>query len=131
MAIIFAASSVPGGQLPGGLWDKLVHFVVYAMLGVLFMVPITGGRLAGATIRAAAAALVLSILYGISDEWHQSFTPNRTSDAMDVVADTMGAAAGILIVVASRLLLVRSKPGARDEDGDGSAGYTSSSATFR
>jgi VanZ family protein len=104
MAFIFAASSVPGTQLPGRFWDKLVHFVVYALLGVLFMLPLSGGRLDGVTRRSAVAALVLSMLYGVSDELHQTFTPNRTADAMDVVADTLGASAGILFVVVSRML---------------------------
>jgi VanZ family protein len=107
MALIFAASSVPGTQVPGRFWDKLVHFVVYAVLGLLLMLPLSGGRLSGVTIRSAIWALALSMLHAISDELHQSFTPGRTSDPMDVVADTLGAAAGILTLVVSRLLVGR------------------------
>jgi VanZ family protein len=105
MAFIFAASSVPGTQLPARLWDKLVHFMIYAVLGVLFMLPLTRGRLSGVTLRSASGALGLSVLYGISDELHQRFTPNRTSDPMDVLADSLGAAAGILLVVAARAIV--------------------------
>lgn len=108
MAFIFAASSVPGTLLPGRLWDKLVHFTVYAALGVLFMLPLTRGRLSNVTLRTAIGALALSALYGISDELHQLFTPNRSSDPMDVLADTLGAAAGILFVVlVARVVLER------------------------
>jgi VanZ family protein len=99
MAFIFAASSVPGTQLPGHLWDKLVHLLVYALLGILFMLPLARGRWRGVTVKVALAAVVLSLLYGISDEVHQAFTPNRTPDIMDVVADTLGAAAGVAAVV--------------------------------
>jgi VanZ family protein len=99
MALIFAASSVPGGQLPGTLWDKLVHLIVYAVLGVFFLLPLVRGRLSGVTVTAAAWAVVFAVIYGISDEWHQSFTPGRSPDVMDVVADTLGAAAGVLCVL--------------------------------
>ena len=100
MALIFTASAVPGDQLPGNLWDKLVHLVVYAALGICFLLPLAGGRLAGVTLWKAAWAGVLSMAYGVSDEWHQSFTPGRTPEAMDVVADTAGAALGVACVLA-------------------------------
>lgn len=37
------------------------------------------------------SSLVFSSLYGLSDEWHQSFVPGRMSDIADWVADTVGA----------------------------------------
>ena len=36
-------------------------------------------------------SVVLSILYAASDEWHQSFVPNRLGIWTDVVWDTIGA----------------------------------------
>ena len=36
-------------------------------------------------------SLIFSSLYGMSDEWHQSFVPGRMSDVADWVADTVGA----------------------------------------
>jgi VanZ family protein len=107
MAFIFTASSVPGTQLPGHLWDKLVHLLVYALLGILFILPLAEGRWQGVTAKAAVGAVMLSLLYGISDELHQAFTPNRTPDVMDVVADTLGAAAGVAAV----LLVARLRAG--------------------
>jgi VanZ family protein len=112
MALIFAASAVPGTDLPGHLWDKLVHLIVYAMLGLLFLLPLSGGRFSGVTLRAAAVAIVLSFLYGVSDELHQTFVPNRTPDVMDVVADTFGATVGVLFVWACRLAAARLRPDA-------------------
>jgi VanZ family protein len=107
MALIFGGSSVPGTQLPGTLWDKLVHFLVYGLLGVLFLLPLADGRWSGVTARAAVLAVLLSMVYGTSDELHQRFTPDRTSDAMDVVADTIGAGAAVSCVVVFRLLAKR------------------------
>ena len=96
MAFIFVASSIPGSQLPAGMWDKLAHLLVYAALGAFFMIPLSGGRVSRITMLTAGASIVLSFMYGLSDEVHQMFTPGRTPDMLDVVADTVGAAAGAL-----------------------------------
>jgi VanZ family protein len=122
MAVIFAASSVPGTQLPGHLWDKLVHLLVYAVLGLFFMLPLAGGRWQGVTGKVAFSAVVLALLYGISDEWHQAFTPNRTPDVMDVAADTLGAAAGVAAVV----LVGRLRAGFRGYGGHATRGGSTS-----
>ena len=98
MAFIFAASSIPAGQLPAGMWDKLAHLLVYAALGAFFMIPLAGGRMSRVTMLTAGGSILLSFLYGLSDEVHQMFTPGRTPDMLDVVADTVGAAAGSLAV---------------------------------
>lgn len=37
------------------------------------------------------SSLIFSSLYGMSDEWHQSFVPGRMSDIADWAADTLGA----------------------------------------
>ena len=37
---------------------------------------------------------LLAIVYGVSDEWHQSFVPERSADAADVLADAIGALVG-------------------------------------
>lgn len=104
MAFIFAASSVPGNQIPAAMWDKLAHLLVYAALGAFYMIPLSRGRIAGVTGTTAGAAIVLSFLYGLSDEVHQMFTPGRTPDILDVVADTAGASLGVAAVVILALL---------------------------
>jgi len=98
MAFIFAASSVPGNQIPAAIWDKLAHLLVYAALGAFFMLPLAGGRVSGVTLTTMAAAIALSLVYGISDELHQMFTPGRSPDIRDVIADTIGAAVGVGVV---------------------------------
>jgi VanZ family protein len=52
-------------------------------------------------------SLVLSSLYGVSDEFHQSFVPGRTPDVHDWMADTWGAAMAILVLLATALVLRR------------------------
>ncbi|MGB7746843.1 MAG: VanZ family protein [Verrucomicrobiia bacterium] len=41
-------------------------------------------------------ALLLVALYAASDEFHQSFVPNRDAAVLDVLIDTVGGAAGLL-----------------------------------
>jgi VanZ family protein len=107
MAVIFAASSVPGSQIPGNIWDKLAHMLVYSALGIAFTIPLSGGRWSGVGLGAAVGAIVLSLGYGISDEIHQHFTPGRTPDALDVVADTIGATAGAIVVFVASAIVRR------------------------
>lgn len=64
--------------------DKLVHFSVFGLLATLV------ARSPGIR-RAWVAALGVS-LFGISDEIRQSFTPGRSMEFADWVADTTGAA---------------------------------------
>jgi VanZ family protein len=93
MAIIFTASSVSDlGELPGGAPDWFGHGVGYAILGGLLLRALSGGRRAGVTPAVALAAIAWSALYGVGDEWHQSFVPGRSPGLGDLMADVAGAA---------------------------------------
>jgi VanZ family protein len=89
---IFAASSIPGHSMPAPALfslDKVAHFGIYLGLGAL---------IAWAWERYWPAILVASA-YGALDEFHQHFTPNRSVELGDFIADTLGAAAGVLLIV--------------------------------
>jgi len=97
MAVIFFLSSqsdlpaAPAG-LSQEMFLKLSHIVGYAVLARLYehalALPRSGKRL----------ALLLSVLYGLSDEYHQSFTPGRSPDAGDLAADVLGAIAALWLL---------------------------------
>jgi VanZ family protein len=95
--LIFALSSMAGGRLPTSFShaDKLVHALEYAILGAL-VAGALGGR--GLGWRGRGLALVLAVAYAASDELHQGFVPGRDPSLLDLVADTIGAATGILLV---------------------------------
>ena len=103
--IIFALSSIPGNQFPPmpGWWsaDKFVHGVIYGVLGALCWrtVRATWARGRGTGMQLIAAVAVTG-LYGITDELHQAFTPMRSPDPFDVIADVVGGLLGALVCVA-------------------------------
>ncbi|MDQ3263027.1 MAG: VanZ family protein [Myxococcota bacterium] len=89
-ALIFALSSrssLPGPGVVG--LDKVAHAVAYATLAWLTARGLFGYRVERLT--AAVLGALLATLYGVSDEWHQSFVPGRMTDPADLVADALGA----------------------------------------
>lgn len=107
MTAIFFASALPASEVSIRIWDKAMHFVVYGALGVLFLLPMTAGRWSALTMRSAGPAVLLAMLYGITDEIHQMFTPGRHPDVRDVVADTLGAAAAVGVILLLRVVVGR------------------------
>jgi VanZ family protein len=101
-AVLFALSSIPGAALPtvpGWHVDKLVHGVLYLVLGFLCARALAATtRLKGATL--VAAATLLGTAYGVTDELHQLLTPRRSCDWRDVIADGAGALIGAGVAVA-------------------------------
>ena len=78
--------------------DPTSPFTGGAILGdrVRMLRAFAGGRLEGITWRRALLAIVLTTIYGASDEFHQRFTPGRTPDLLDLRADAIGACGGVL-----------------------------------
>lgn len=101
--LIFSMSSLshPEESLPGfvfNLSDKVVHGIEYAVLGMLCYRALRGGSVVSWRQHAIPMAILLASLYGASDEIHQSFVPFRDSSWLDWVADTIGAAVGVLAI---------------------------------
>ena len=96
--IIFCVSSLPSSRLPTPIgYDKILHLVEYIPFGFLLAWALrnTNYGLSGNTL--ISLVLLFSLLYGVSDEYHQSFVPGRDSNWVDVVADSIGGVIGGLI----------------------------------
>jgi VanZ family protein len=96
IAVIFALSSIPDLNAPPvglPLADKLVHACEYGILGALWARARGGGH----SPAMIAAGALLGAVVGASDEAHQSTVPGREVDVFDIVADTIGAAAGVWV----------------------------------
>lgn len=105
-ALIFTASSIPGPKLPEiHAWfsDKVEHAIVYGVLGALCFRALRRTT-ALPPARAAVLAAAIGLGYGVTDEVHQLFTPQRSFELLDMAADGSGAAVGATIVwLSSRL----------------------------
>jgi len=97
MALIFFLSSQEKLPTTAGMPPDIAaiagHFVAYSVLAIFIRVAI-GGLQPGR--RADVIAIALATLYGISDEFHQSFVPGRDSSVFDVAIDLLGASAGVI-----------------------------------
>jgi VanZ family protein len=98
MAGIFVASSISDPPMPSKVPDVSLHEAAYFGLTLLLIRAFAGGRWRGVTAAALAAAWIVAVAYGVTDEWHQSFVPHRHADIRDLVADGVGALAATIVV---------------------------------
>ena len=96
MGLIFYLSAQPDLPHPGGGWADLLfssgaHAFVFGVLAVLWARALEGRR------RALWIAFALTVLYALSDEFHQAFVPGRTPDPLDLLCDGLGALAGLAV----------------------------------
>jgi hypothetical protein len=94
MALIFYLSSRSNLDSGLGDWDlvlrKLGHAGVFGTLALLWWRALgRGGRW---------WAVAITVAYAITDEFHQSFVPNRHGSPVDVLIDSTGALIAVWIV---------------------------------
>lgn len=71
--------------------SSLAHFCEYFILGILLMVALKRHvRISPAFL----IAIAIASAYGITDEIHQIFVPDRVCDPIDWLVDTTGATLG-------------------------------------
>jgi VanZ family protein len=98
MVLIFLFSNQPhSGAVTVvyfGSWNVLVrkgaHLVEYLVLCLLSE---RAFRLSNGVVcrHSLSYGFALSSIYAITDEWHQSFVPGRSSTILDVLVDVLGA----------------------------------------
>ena len=96
MAAIFYTSSLTEVPLPPGSPDKPLHSIAYLGLAVIVVRAVAGGLMRPVRPGSAVAAILITVLYGVSDEIHQMFVPGRTADVHDLMADAIGAVTGTI-----------------------------------
>ncbi|MBN2070946.1 MAG: VanZ family protein [Candidatus Krumholzibacteriota bacterium] len=116
IALIFGASSIPGGvtrgvDLPTDA-DKLIHFFEYLVFAVLFY---RGLSYDSGRVNLTITFVVIMTGGGIAglDEMYQSYIPGRDSSFLDLVADFTGVVAGSIFATAKHVWTI--KRGRRDE----------------
>jgi len=95
--IVYLSSlSHPSQHLPSflfGMSDKLLHALEYGILGILLY---RAFHQTTSEIGSIILSIICVVVFGISDEIHQWFVPNRQADTWDLLADTLGATLFIL-----------------------------------
>jgi VanZ family protein len=91
MVGIFIASSITDPPLPQKVPDVSLHGMVYFGLTLLLIRALARERWSGVTATTLILAFAIAVVYGASDEWHQSFVPTRQADMRDLQADASGA----------------------------------------
>lgn len=72
---------------------KTAHFIAYMILGILMMNVLKAMGVGGK--KRIALALLICIVYAITDEFHQLFVPGRGAQVKDVIIDSIGALVGV------------------------------------
>ena len=104
MAAMFFVSGMSSPPMPSDVPDVSLHSLAYFGLALLLIRALAGGKWSGVTISALVLACVIATAYGATDEWHQSFVPNRHADIRDLAADAIGACAAAIVVGACGII---------------------------
>jgi VanZ family protein len=96
----FLSAQPPGGlpalgpSFPQG--DKAAHIAYFFVTGLLAVRAAHFGE-GWSRVKTAVFLILASLLWGCSDEIHQSFTPGRDVEVGDVLADTAGVALAVAL----------------------------------
>jgi VanZ family protein len=99
--VIFYFSSLPTAPIAKIYWREFVikksaHVFEYAIYTALMYRAL---KESGVERKEAGVySIIMAILYGISDEFHQSFTPGRDPRMRDIIFDTIGASLAIYAI---------------------------------
>jgi VanZ family protein len=108
MGMIFYLSAQPNLPSPPELWLVTLlatgaHFGLYALLAFWWWRALrslqrgpSGREERGKVV--LLLAFLISVLYGASDEFHQSFVPGRDPSLLDLLVDAAGAAMALWVI---------------------------------
>jgi len=88
---IFIASHQEGVPFDTSIFifqDKVMHFFAYTIYGYTIQLYLKSLNLAKS--KYIMFTIMIGSLFGLSDEFHQYFIPNRSTEFFDWVADTLG-----------------------------------------
>ena len=97
--ILSAQSTLPMPPTPFFSPDKVAHFIAFGALAFALALWFPLASWKAHPFRTAFLVVLLTSLYGASDEAHQYFVPGRDTSVGDWVADTLGAIVAVLCVL--------------------------------
>lgn len=99
--ILFIGTTLPSPQYVDvfQISDKIKHFGAYLILAVLLGLNLHfQEKWKVVAQNFLKYTFIICIVYGLIDELHQIFVPNRSGEFLDWVADLLGTIVGILII---------------------------------
>lgn len=98
--ILFIGTTLPSDHLSYvvDLSDKLKHFIAY--FGLSFLLSLNfhfQEKWKKLALYSFISALVIASVYGMLDEIHQMWVPNRSAEFYDWIADFLGSIIGVLL----------------------------------
>lgn len=88
--MISSLSQLPDTGLDIPYIDKAEHLIEYFIFSALAIRAVFHLSSSGSRRWVYPLAITMSLLFALSDEYHQSFVPGRTADGMDFLADAIG-----------------------------------------
>jgi VanZ family protein/glutaredoxin len=107
---VYYLSSLSQVAVVGRLPDYLTHPLEYAGLTVLIVRALNGGLGRSISRRVFLGAVMLAVLYAVTDEIHQLRVPRRTASVKDVFSDALGAVLGVGIAEVLQRAMARRRP---------------------
>ena len=86
---------------------KMAHFSIYTVVGLLLMALLSTYKIKNKW--GFVVTIIIGILYAMSDEFHQSFSPGRTPKITDVCIDTLGVTLGAVLVILIKIIYKKMK----------------------
>jgi VanZ family protein len=108
LVFVMSSMSSPIDEPPFPLFDKAAHITEYTVFAMLLFRALQGTWSGINFFWLAFITVMITLTYGASDEFHQSFVVTRTSDIKDWAADGIGAIAAMTAVFIKRRVFRRS-----------------------
>lgn len=86
---------------------KMAHFSIYTVVGLLLMALLSTYNIKNKW--GFVVTIIIGVLYAMSDEFHQSFSPGRTPKITDVCIDTLGVILGAVLVILIKIIYKKMK----------------------
>lgn len=91
--IISSVLNINNIELLNLIIRKLAHYIEYLILGILVINMFIKNNIPQSYL----ISIIFCIIYAISDEIHQIFTPGRACQIKDILIDSIGSITGIYL----------------------------------
>ncbi|MBN2488635.1 MAG: VanZ family protein [Methanosarcinaceae archaeon] len=101
--------------------DKIEHMALYFGFGILLYLTFHNSKYTVLRKYAPIVAIIVGVLYGMTDEFHQSYVPGRVSSTADLLANGIGvtiAQIAILILIVIKLANMKRRSKDQDDEQD-------------